>query len=73
MTTKVINGKKVVEVPFTVTFNVCIEEHNYLMYRTSGIPDEALSEAGKETLLDSIKTVMEKSNEGWQSMMIEVA
>lgn len=73
MTTKVINGKKMVEVPFTVTYNVCIEEHEYLKYITSGIPVEAIEQAGKETLLDSIKPVMEKANENWHYMMIEVA
>lgn len=73
MTTKVINGKKMVEVPFTVTFNVCVEEHEYLKYVTSGIPIEAMEQAGKETLLDSIKPVMQKSNENWTYMMIEVA
>lgn len=73
MTTKVINGKKMVEVPFTVQFNVCIEEHEYLKYVTSGIPTEAMEQAGKETLLDSIKPVMQKSNENWTYMMIEVA
>ena len=73
MTTKVINGKKMVEVPFTVQFNVCVEEHEYLKYVTSGILDGAMAQAGKETLLDSIKPVMEKSNEGWTYMMLEVA
>jgi hypothetical protein len=73
MTTKVINGKKMVEVPFTVQFNVCVEEHTYLQYVTSGIPTEAMEQAGKETLLDSIKPVMDKANENWSYMMIEVA
>ena len=73
MTTKVINGKKMVEVPFTVQFNVCVEEHEYLKYVTAGIPAEAMEKAGKETLLDSIKPVMEKANENWSYMMIEVA
>jgi hypothetical protein len=73
MTTKVINGKKMVEVPFTVTFNVCVEEHEYLKYVTSGIPEGAMAQAGKETLLDSIKPVLQKSNENWSYMLIEVA
>lgn len=73
MTTKVINGKKMVEVPFTVQFNVCIEEHEYLKYITSGVPKEAMEQAGKETLLDSLKPVMEKANKDWSYMMIEVA
>lgn len=73
MTTKVIDGKKMVEVPFTVTFNVCVEEHEYLKYITSGIPDGAMAQAGKETLLDSIKPVLETSNKDWSYMMIEVA
>jgi len=73
MTTKVINGKKMVEVPFTVQFNVCVEEHEYLKYVTAGIPAEAMEKAGKETLLDSIKPVMDKANENWSYMMIEVA
>ena len=73
MTTKVINGKKMVEVPFTVTFNVCVEEHEYLKYVNSGIVDGAMAQAGKETLLDSIKPVMQKANENWSYMMIEVA
>jgi len=73
MTTKVIDGKKMVEVPFTVTFNVCIEEHEYLKYVTSGIVEGAMAQAGKETLLDSLKPVMEKANENWSYMMIEVA
>lgn len=71
-TTKVINGVKLVEVPFTVEFNVCIEEHKYLEYITAGVPTDAMVMAGKETLLDSIKPVMEKANDGWQYMMIEV-
>ena len=73
MTTKVINGKKMVEVPFTVTFNVCVEEHEYLKYVTSGIPEGAMAQAGKETLLDSINPVLQKSNENWSYMLIEVA
>lgn len=73
MTTKVIDGKKMVEVPFTVSFNVCVEEHEYLKYVTSGIHIEAMGQAGKETLLDSIKPVLEKCNENWSYMMIEVA
>ena len=73
MTTKVINGKKMVEVPFTVTFNVCVEEHEYLKYVTSGIVEGAMAQAGKETLLDSIKPVLQKSNENWSYMLIEVA
>lgn len=73
MTTKVINGKKMVEVPFTVQFNVCVEEHTYLQYVTGSIPVEAMAQAGKETLLDSIKPVMDKANENWSYMMIEVA
>lgn len=72
-TTKVINGVKLVEVPFTVTYNLCVEEHKYLEYVTNGVPTEAMVEAGKATLLDSIKPVMEKSNENWTYMMIEVA
>jgi hypothetical protein len=72
-TTKVINGVKLVEVPFSVNFNVCIEEHKYLEYVTNGVPTDAMVEAGKSTLLDSIKPVMEKSNEGWTYMMLEVA
>lgn len=71
-TTKVINGVKVVEVPFTVNFNVCIEEHKFLEYVTAGVPTDAMVEAGKSTLLDSIKPVMDKSNDGWSYMMIEV-
>ena len=73
MATKVINGKKMVEVPFTVTFNVCVEEHEYLKYVTSGIVEGAMAQAGKETLLDSIKPVLQKSNENWSYMLIEVA
>jgi len=73
MTTKVINGKKMVEVPFTVQFNVCVEEHEYIKYITSGILDGAMAQAGKETLLDSIKPVLETSNKDWSYMMIEVA
>jgi hypothetical protein len=73
MTTKVINGIKMVEVPFTINYNLCIEEHKYLEYITNGVPTEAMVTASKETLLDSIKPVMEKSNEGWTYMMIEVA
>jgi hypothetical protein len=73
MTTKVINGKKMVEVPFTVQFNVCVEEHTYLQYVTSGIVEGAMAQAGKETLLDSLKPVMEKANKDWSYMMIEVA
>jgi hypothetical protein len=73
MATKVINGKKMVEVPFTVNFNVCIEEHEYLKYVTSGVPAEAMEQAGKECLLDSLTPVMEKANENWSYMMIEVA
>jgi hypothetical protein len=73
MTTKVINGKKMVEVPFTVQFNVCIEEHEYLKYITSGILDGAMAQAGKETLLQSLEPVMEHANKDWSYMMIEVA
>lgn len=73
MTTKVIDGKKMVEVPFTVSFNVCVEEHEYLKYVTSGIQPEAMAQAGKETLLDSLSPVMANANKGWTYMMIEVA
>ena len=72
-TTKVINGVKLVEVPFTVQFNVCVEEHKYLEYVTNGVPTDAMAQAGKETLLDSLKPVMEKCNDGWTYMMLEVA
>ena len=73
MTTKVINGKKMVEVPFTVSFNVCVEEHEYLKYVTAGIPPEAMAQAGKDTLLDVVNPALEKSNKDWHYMMIEVA
>ena len=71
-TTKVINGVKLVEVPFTMTFNVCIEEHKYLEYVTNGVPAEAMAQAGAETITDSLIPVMEKCNEGWTTMMIEL-
>ncbi len=73
MTTKVIDGVKLVEVPFTVTFNVLVEEHEYLMYVTSGIEVGAMAQAGKETLLDVIKPTLDNANENWTTMMIEVA
>jgi hypothetical protein len=73
MTTKVVDGVKLVEVPFTVTFNVCVEEHKYLEYVTSGIPLEAMAQAGKETLLDVIKPRLDEANENWTTMMVEVA
>ena len=73
MTTKVIDGKKMVEVPFTITFNVLIEEHNYLMYATSGISDGAMAQAGKETLLDVVQPRLDEANKDWTTMMIEVA
>ena len=73
MTTKVIDGKKMGEEPFTITFNVLIEEHNYLMYATSGISDGAMAQAGKETLLDVIKPRLDKCNENWTTMLVEVA
>jgi hypothetical protein len=72
-TTKVINGVKMVEIPFAINFNICIEEHKYLEYATSNIPNEALAEAGAEVINDSLIPVMEKCNEGWTTMMIEVA
>jgi hypothetical protein len=73
MTTKVIDGVKMVEVPFTITFNVLVEEHNYLMYATSGISVEAMAQAGKETLLDVIRPRLDEANENWTTMMVEVA
>ncbi len=73
MTTKVIDGKKMVEIPFTVTYNVLIEEHEYLMYVTNGISVGAMAQAGKETLLDVMKPRMDEVNENWTTMMIEVA
>lgn len=73
MTTKVVNGVKMVEVPFTITFNVCVEEHEFLMYATAGIPVEAMAQAGKETLLDVIKPRLDEANENWTTMMVEVA
>ena len=72
-TTKVINGVKMVEIPFAINFNVCIEEHKYLEYATSGVPNEALAQAGMDCVGDSLISVMEKANEGWTTMMIEVA
>ena len=72
-TTKVINGLKMVEVPFSINFNLCIEEHKYLEYATSGVPNEALAQAGMECVGDSLIPVMDKCNEGWTHMMIEVA
>jgi len=72
-TTKVINGVKMVEIPFAINFNICIEEHKYLEYATSNVPNEALAEAGAEVITDSLTSVMEKCNEGWTTMMIEVA
>ena len=73
MTTKVIDGKKMVEVPFTITYNLCIEEHQYLMYATSGLSVDTMAQAGKETLLDVIKPRMDEINENWSVTMIEVA
>jgi hypothetical protein len=73
MTTKVIDGKKMVEIPFTVTYNVLVEEHEYLMYVTSGIPVGAMAQAGKETLLDVVKPRLDEANKDWTTMMIEVA
>lgn len=73
MTTKVVNGVKMVEVPFTITFNVCVEEHEFLMYATAGIPVEDMAQAGKETLLDVIKPRLDEANENWTTMMVEVA
>lgn len=72
-TTKVINGVKMVEIPFAINFNLCIEEHKYLEYITNGVPAEAMVGAGQETITDSLIPVMEKCNEGWTTMMIEVA
>jgi hypothetical protein len=72
-TTKVINGVKMVEIPFAINFNLCIEEHKYLEYVTNGVPAEAMVGAGAETITDSLIPVMEKCNEGWTTMMIEVA
>jgi hypothetical protein len=72
-TTKVINGVKMVEMPFTMSFNLCIEEHKYLEYVTSGVPVEALVQAGSEVITDSLIPVMEKCNEGWTTMMIELS
>jgi hypothetical protein len=73
MTTKVIDGVKLVEVPFTVTYNVLVEEHEYLMYVTNGISVEAMAQAGKETLLDVVKPRLDEANKDWTTMMIEVA
>ena len=73
MTTKVVDGVKMVEIPFTITFNVLVEEHNYLMYATSGISVEAMAQAGKETLLGVLKPRMDEINENWSVTMIEVA
>ncbi len=73
MTTKVIDGKKMVEIPFTVTYNVLVEEHEYLMYVTNGIQVGAMAQAGKETLLDVMKPRLDEVNAGWTTMMIEVA
>lgn len=73
MTTKVVDGVKMVEVPFTVTYNVLVEEHNYLMYVTEGITVEAMAQAGKQTLLDVVKPRLDEANENWTTMMIEVA
>ena len=73
MTTKVVDGVKMVEIPFTITFNVLVEEHKYLEYVTSGIPVGAMAQAGKETLLDVTKPVIDKANENWTTMMVEVA
>jgi hypothetical protein len=72
-TTKVINGVKMVEIPFAINFNLCIEEHKYLEYVTNGVSAEAMVGAGAETINDSLIPVMEKCNEGWTTMMIEVA
>lgn len=73
MTTKVIDGKKMVEIPFTINFNVLVEEHEYLMYVTEGIPVGAMAQAGKETLLDVVRPRLDEANENWTTMMIEVA
>jgi hypothetical protein len=73
MTTKVIDGRKMVCREFTVTFSVNIEEHSYLEWRTNNITDEAIQEAGRLTLLDIIAPALEKGNEGYQTTMIEVA
>lgn len=73
MTTKVINGLKMVEVPFTVTYNVLVEEHDYLMYVTNGISVEAMAQAGKETLVDVVQKRLDEANKDWTTMMIEVA
>jgi hypothetical protein len=73
MTTKVIDGKKMVEVPFTITYNLCIEEHQYLQYVTGGIPLDIMAQAGKETLLGVLKPRMDEINENWSVTMIEVA
>lgn len=73
MTTKVIDGKKMVEIPFTITYNVLIEEHEYLMYVTNGIKVEAMAQAGKETFIEVMKPRMDEVNENWTTMMIEVA
>ena len=70
---RTINGVKVVEVPFTVTYNLCIEEHTYLMYVTNGIAPEVIAEAGKETLLDVLKDDLDRVNKDWTTTMIEVA
>jgi hypothetical protein len=70
---RTINGVKVVEVPFTVTYNVLIEEHNYLMYVTEGIKPEHMAQAGKETLLEVTNPVLENANKDWTTMAIEVA
>lgn len=73
MTTKTKNGVKLVEVPFTVTYNVLIEEHEYLMYITQGIKPEHMAQAGKETLLEVMQPRLDEVNENWTTMMIEVA
>ena len=73
MTTKVVDGVKLVEVPFTVTFNVCVEEHQYLEYVTSGISVGAMAQAGKEALLNVIKPRLDEANENWTTTMVEVA
>jgi hypothetical protein len=70
---KTINGKKVVEIPFTVSYNLCVEEHQFLEYATWGITIENLQQVGKETLVDVTTEAMKKNNEGWETIMIEVA
>ena len=72
-TTKVINGVKLVEVPFSINFNLCIEEHKYLEYVTNQVPVEVLAHLGSEVITDSLIPVMEKCNEGWSVMMIELS